>query len=87
MGKIEKYRMKRTTFLKIAGSAFASLFASKATSAPKEFQETKQTNEPFKFTLKPYIVSLTNSSAFIVFATKALGKVSILELYSETSLL
>ena len=61
--------MKRTTFLKIAGSAFASLFASKATSAPKEFQETKQTNEPFKFTLKPYIVSLTNSSAFIVFAT------------------
>ena len=68
--------MKRTTFLKIAGSALASLFASKATSAPTEFQNVKQENEPLKFTLKPYIVSLTNTNAFIVFAT---NKTSVAE--------
>ena len=75
--------MKRTTFLKIAGSAFASLFASKATSAPKEFQETKQTNEPFKFTLKPYIVSLTNTNAFIVFATNKTSFAEVKVVYPD----
>ncbi|MBE6413249.1 MAG: hypothetical protein E7035_01695 [Verrucomicrobiaceae bacterium] len=74
--------MNRSTFLKLASALMGSIFAKNKLSA----QENPQAETPkksFKFTLQPYITSLTNTEGFIVLATNKPSVVEVETIYED----
>ena len=74
--------MNRSTFLKLASALMGSIFAKSKLSA-QENTQTETPKENFKFTLQPYITSLTNTEGFIVLATNKPSVVEVETIYED----